>query len=92
MGLKTHPTNPTQGVESGKNAVLERENPCRVGHPTPTRQDPTGPDSPPACRVVSGGVGCLSGEVPDTHFCDEHGHKPPLEGGVSGLSGGFFGG
>ena len=72
-----------------KTAVLDGANLCRVGYPTPTRHYPTTPDTTPP---LSGGVGYLSGGLPDKVFCDREGRKPLLEGGLSGLSGGFSGG
>jgi hypothetical protein len=69
-----------------KTAVLDGANLCRVGYPTPTRHYPTTPDTAP---LLSGGVGYLSGGLPDKAFCDEEGHKAHLEEGLSGLSGGF---
>jgi hypothetical protein len=72
-----------------KTAVLDGANLCRVGYPTPTRHYPTTPDTAP---LLSGGVGYLSGGLPDKAFCDEEGHKAHLEEGLSGLSGGFSGG
>ncbi len=53
---------------------------------------PTLPDNTRHAPLLSGGVGYLSGGLPDKGFCDKEGHKPPLEGGLSGLSGGFSGG
>ncbi len=53
---------------------------------------PTLPDNPRHAPLLSGGVGYLSGDSPDKVFCDEEGHKPLLEGDLSGLSGGFSGG
>jgi hypothetical protein len=50
---------------------------------------PTLPDNPRHAPLLSGGVGYLSGGLPDKAFCDEEGHKPHLEEGLSGLSGGF---
>jgi DNA polymerase-1 len=82
---KTHPTNPTRGVKEAKNTVLDGANLCRVTYPTLPDNTRHGPPFVGWCRV-------LSGEVPDKDFCDEEGHKPPLEGGLSGLSGGFSGG
>lgn len=72
-----------------KTAVLDGAKLCRVGYPTPTRHYPTTPDTAP---LLSGGVGYLSGGLPDKTFRDGEGHKPLLEGGLSGLSGGFSGG
>ncbi len=85
---ETYPANPARGVEGAENPVPEGEKPCRVGYPAPTRQTPANPGTSP----LSGGVGYLSGDSPDKGFCDEEGHKPPLEGHLSGLSGGFSGG
>jgi len=82
---ETYPANPARGVEGAENPVPNGENPCRMGYPAPTRQTPAKPGTPP----LSGGVGYLSGEVPDTDFADGDGQKPPLEGDLSGLSGGF---
>jgi hypothetical protein len=85
---KTYPTNPTRGVEGGEKPLPDGENPRRVGYPTPTRHYPTTPDTAP----LSGGVGYLSGGLPDKGFCDKEGHKAHLEEGLSGLSGGLQGG
>ena len=106
--LKTYPANPATGVEGGKNPLPDGENPCRMVYPAPTRQNPaTGveggenplPDGENLCRVghlapplLSGGVGWVSGGLPDKGFCDRKGHKSPLEGGLSGLSGRVSGG
>jgi hypothetical protein len=106
--LKIYPANPATGVEGGENPLPDGENPRRVGYPAPTRQNPaTGveggenplPDGENPCRVgyltpplLSGGVGWVSGGLPDKGFCDKEGHNPHLEGGLSGLSGGFSGG
>ena len=88
----THPANPAPGEKEAKNSVLHDENPCRVGYPAPTRQAPAEPGTPPRVGEVSGGVGWVSGGVPDRDFADKDGHKPRFEGGLSGLPGGFSGG
>jgi len=89
---ETYPANPAKGFERVKNPVPDGGNPCRVVYPAPTRQNPAKPGTPPLAGYLPGTAGYLPGEVPGTDFADEEGYKPPLEGDLPGLPGGFQGG
>ena len=91
-GVKTYPANPATGSKGAENPVPDGEKPCRVEYPAPTRQTPAKPGTPPLAGCLPGSAGCLPGQVPGTDFADEDGQKPPLEGGLPGLPGGFSGG
>jgi len=105
--LKTYPANPATGVEGGENRLPDGKTPAGLGTrhlpgktrqrvlkgagiPSLTGKTPAGLGTwlPP---LLSGGVGWVSGDSPDKGFCDGEGHKPLLEGGLSGLSGRFSG-
>jgi hypothetical protein len=78
--LKTYPANPAKGFEGVKNPLPDGENPCRVGYPAPTRQNPAKPGTPPLAGYLPGTAGYLSGELPGTGFADEEGYKPFFRG------------